>query len=310
MAYYRLSQVVKMRRTALGHSREEYDADGPTGMTVYRLEEGKNKATERTYRSLTRAMGMEESTRQGVLKTKNMKVLHLVNEISDAFFKDDYEKAGLLIERLEQGLDKTVARNQQYLLDVEANLTYKRKLITDEVYEQSIKENLAYGKLKVDDMLERHWPFHECECNMLLGLVEIIRKQKKYEQQKVLLEKLEEVLTTGYMEQEYSLAYLVYVRWRMGDVLGNLEQHRMAIEMDEKTLKLCEEQDEFRYLAEVYYDIFWNYWMIKKKETLTEQEEARCKECLVKAYYINKSMYPPKSLYERRLRECYPEELS
>ncbi|MBP3608861.1 MAG: hypothetical protein J6J42_00830 [Lachnospiraceae bacterium] len=309
MAYYRLSQVVKMRRTALGHDRDEYDADGPAGMTVYRMEEGKNKTTERTYRSLTRAMGMEESTRQGVLKTKNMKVLHFVNEISDAFMENDYEKVEWLIEKLGQDLDKGIVRNQQYLVSVVTKLNHIQNLITDEVYEQSIRENLAYGEMKVDDMLIRHWPFHEPECNILVTLVEIVRVQKNYEQQKFLLEKLEEILITGYMEQEYSLAYLVYVRWRMGDVLGNLEQHRMAIEMDEKTLKLCEEQDEFRYLAEVYYDIFWNYWMIKKKETLTEQEEARCKECLVKAYYISKAWFHSKSLYERRLRELYPEEL-
>ncbi len=209
MAYYRLSQVVKLRRTALGHDRDEYDADGPAGMTVYRIEEGKNKATERTYRSLTRAMGMEESTRQGVLKTKDMKVLHLVNEISDAFFESDYEKVRLLMEKLKQDLDMSVVRNQQYLSDIELKLKHRQKQISDEVYEQSIRKILAYRGLEVDDMLRSHWPFHEHECNRLIGLIEIVRTQKNYEQQKFLLEKLEEVLTSGYMEQEYGLASVV-----------------------------------------------------------------------------------------------------
>ena len=71
MAYYRLSQVLKMRREAMEHSRFEYDVDGPSFMTVYRLEKGDVRVKEKTYRSLSRAMGEEESTRRAGLRAFN-----------------------------------------------------------------------------------------------------------------------------------------------------------------------------------------------------------------------------------------------
>ena len=309
MAYYRLSQVLKMRREAMEHSRFEYDVEGPSFMTVYRLEKGEVRVKEKTYRSLSRAMGEEESTRQGVLKTKDIRVLWLVNEISDSILCRNYEETEKLIGQLEKNLDCTVKRNQQYLDYVKARLKYIYGEISGEVYEESMRTSLIYGTMEFDRMLEKVWPFHEREWQILLGIVETVRSRNDYRKQKYLLEQMLAGLNNAYMEKEYSTAYSICVRWRLSDVLGNMEYYREAIAMDEVTLRMCEEENERRYLAEVYYDIFWNYYMLKKKETLTEQEEARCKECLLKAYYLNKAWCCPKELYERRMRECYPEEV-
>jgi len=309
VAYYRLSQVIKLRREALGDSRYDYDVEGPSAMTVYRMEEKKIRVSEKTYRKLTRAMGEEESTRRGILKTKNIQVLWMVNEITNSFFCENYEETGLLIEKLEAMLDCNVKRNQQYLDFVKLKLNYKKGLIDKESYEKFIKEGFYYKTLEFDKMLECKWPYYEREWNRLLSIIEVVRSKEEYEEQKNLLWKMYEIIQMPYMAQEYTVAYMVYIRWRMGDVLGNLGFHREAIELSEETLQLCVEKDEYCYLAEIYYDIFWSYQEIGKKETLTEQEEVRCKECLIKAYYINKSLFPEKKLYEQKLRLYYPEVL-
>lgn len=310
MAYYRLSQVLKMRREAMEHSRFEYDVEGPSFMTVFRLESGNVRVKENTYRSLSRAMGEEESTRRGILKTKDIQVLWLMNEISNSFFEKDFEKVENLIGQLEAKLDCSVKRNQQYLDYVKAKLMYNQRVITAEDYEEVMKAGLTYGKVNFDKMIEKVWPFHERELQMLLGIVRMARLKEDYEFQRKLSEGLKAALEQEYMEAEYDAAYVSWMRWSISDVLGNMGQHREAIVMDEETCRFCEDRAEFRYLAEIYYSIFWNYHMLKKKETLTEQEEARCKECLLKAYYINKAWYPRKELYEKRVKECYPEELA
>lgn len=310
MAYYRLSQVLKMRREAMEQSIYEYDVEGPSFMTVFRLENGKSRIKENTYRSLSRAMGEEESTRQGVLKTTDIRVLWMVNEIANAFLYKKYEKIKELLEQLEERLECSIKRNQQYLDFTKAKLFYNMGQISETEYRLLAENNITYGNLNYKDMMAKAWPFHEKEWQVLLEVVEITRDRQEYEQQKALLKQMLIDLGNEYMETEYSIAYTVYVRWRMGDVLGNMGYHRNAISMDEETLNLCEDRKEERYRAELYYDIFWNYYMIKKKETLTEQEEARCKECLLRAYYINKAWYRPKELYEKRMRECYPEELA
>ena len=130
MAYYRLSQVLKMRRGAMGQTRFDYDVEGPSFMTVFRLEKGEVRVKEKTYRSLSRAMGEEESTRRGVLKTTDIRVLRLVNEIANAFLYRDYEKVEELITQLEAKLDCSVKRNQQYLEFTKAKLQYRKGLIS------------------------------------------------------------------------------------------------------------------------------------------------------------------------------------
>lgn len=212
-----------------------------------------------------------------------------------------------MISALETRMDCSIKRNQQYLEYLEAQLQYKRGLLNTEVYEKMLKDTFFHGALNFEHMLERSWPFHEMEWNRLQSIVEIVRKKKDYEGQKELLTRMNELLEHLYMEQKYRVAYRMYVRWRMGDVLGNLGLHREAIEFDEETIKISEDGLERNYLAESYYDIFWNYQEIKKNETLTEEEELRCKECLIKAYYINKALFPMDRLYERKLRMYYPE---
>ena len=99
------------------------------------------------------------------------------------------------------------------------------------------------------------------------------------------------------------------VRCRMGDVLGNLGFHREAIALDEETIAMCEEQQDYLFAPELNYDIFWNYMKLNEKETLNQQEEACCKECLLKAYYLGKTNITRKPLYEKRVLEFYPKEL-
>lgn len=309
MAYYKVSQVIKMRREAMEHDRFAYDVDGPSAMTVFRLEKGEVRVKEKTYRSLSKAMGEEESTRQAVLRTKKLRVLHLVNDISHAFLIEDYEMAEALITQLEEQLDSTVKRNRQYVEYVKAELQYYKGNMEADAFEKVIKRDISYGTLTFDDMIGKAWPFHQMECGRLLQLMELVRDKKEYELQKYLLEQFQGSLERGYMETEYRIVYMASAQWRICDVLGNLGYHREAIELGEENRRMCEEHAEFRYLAEIYYDIFWNYKMLKKKETLTEQEEARCKECLLKAYFINTSWFHPKKLYETSIKECYPEEL-
>jgi len=309
VAYYRASKVIKMRRNALGHSREEYGAEGPSYQTIYRLENGKVHLKEGTYRRLSRAMDTEESTRQGIIKTRDIHLLWLTNDISNCLYVKDYEKAEVLIQQLEDKLDATVERNKRYLEYIKTSLLYRKGVLECEIYENAIEKSLLHGEMKWNSLLEQKWPFEEQECKQILSLIELIRKEEDHERQKKLQEQLLALLETEYMEPGFNLVYRIIVQCRIGDVLGNMGLHREAIAVDEETIKLCEEQQEFLFVPELYYDIFWNYMKIREKETLTIQEEIYRKECLLKAYYSGKILCPGKTLYERRVREFYPEEL-
>ena len=180
MAYYRLSKVVKMRRLALGVKREEFDADGPTGMTVYRMEEGKHKTSERTYRSLTRSMGIEESTYQGILKTKKLDELQMTYEIVCALLNKNHEEAEQIIERLEDGLDTKDMRNQQYLRHMKEMIRYEKAEIAPEEYEQVLHELLQYRVPKGYKVDMTQWPLHVREFQIMHALNNVLKVRRHY----------------------------------------------------------------------------------------------------------------------------------
>lgn len=309
MAYYRLSKVVKMRRLALGVKREEFDADGPTGMTVYRMEEGKHKTSERTYRSLTRSMGIEESTYQGILKTKRLDELQMTYEIVCALLNKNHEEAEHIIKQLEDGLDTKDMRNQQYLRHMKEMIRYEKAEIAPEEYEKVLLELLRYRVPKGYKVDMAQWPLHVREFQIMHALNNVLKRKKQYEEQRELMHILKEILVCEYMNSEDRKLYQIITSLCLADALGNMEKHREAIAVDEKNLMLCEGEEEWRYLADVYYDMFWNYWMIKEKETLSELEEEKCRQCLLNAYYVDKVHGELHPRFGQRLRECYPGEL-
>ena len=309
MAYYRASQVIKMRRNALGHSREEYLAEGPSDRTILRMENGKVHIKETTYRRLSKTMDEEESTRQGILQTEDMSVLWLTNKISDCLYAGAYEMAEELIQHLEDRLDASMVSNQRYLWYIKAYLKQSKSLLECIECKEVIETSLSHGEKQFDELVKNKWPFTERECNRILSLVELVRKENAYERQKELLELLLELLESEYMDSEYNTIYQIAARYRIGDVLGNLGFHREAIALDEETIAMCEEWQEQRFLPELNYDIFWNYMKLSEKETLTQEEEVYRKECLLKAYYLGQTKIAGTKLYKRRVQEFYPNEL-
>ena len=309
MAYYRASQVIKMRRNALGHSREEYLAEGPSDRTIFRMENGKVHIKESTYRRLSRAMDEEESTRQGILQTEDMSVLWLTNKIAGCLHTGNYEMAEELVQQIEARLDIFELNNQQYLEYIKAYLKHCKSPLAHEDYKYAIETSLSHGNRNYDELIKNKWPFSERECNRIVSLVELVRKEKAYERQKELLELFLGLLESEYMDSEYNTIYQIVARYRMGDVLGNLGYHREAIAVDEETIVMCKEQQEWRFLSELNYDIFWNYMKLSEKETLTQQEEVYRKECLLRAYYLGRAIIADNTLYERRVVEDYRNEL-
>ena len=309
MGYYKCSAVIKMRRDVLQSKREDYDVEGPAGMTVYRLEKGKHKGTEKTFRSLTRSMGLEESLGQGILKTSEMEHLNALNEIMWSIRDGQMQSAEELMEKLRNQIDVNVPRNKQYIVAKYAELQYRKGLITEQEYEQKIREALSCTVLSFETKGTEGWPFHDEELVLLILLNNRLKLQKKYEEQKTLAEHILHSLEQGYLNSELRNRYYVLAMLALADALGSMGEHREALQLDREAIAICKEKQELRNIELIYYDIFWNHQKIKEKETLTDAEEAEAYQCLLQAYYVNKAKNKEKSLYARKLKEYYPNAL-
>ncbi len=309
MGYYKCSAVIKMRRDVLQSKREDYDVEGPAGMTVYRLEKGKHKGTEKTFRSLTRSMGLEESLGQGILKTSEMEHLNALNEIMWSIRDGQMQSAEELMEKLRNQIDVNVPRNKQYIVAKYAELQYRKGLITEQEYEEKIREALSCTVLSFETKGTEGWPFHDEELVLLILLNNRLKLQKKYEEQKTLAEHILHILEQGYLNSELRNRYYVLAMLALADALGSMGEHREALRLDREAIAICKEKQELRSIEYIYYDIHWNYWQIKKQETLTDAEESEAYQCLLQAYYVSKAKGKSKDLYKRKLMEHYPQNL-
>ena len=308
MGYYQVSKIIKMRRMALESKWEDFDVEGPAGMTVYRLEKDAHMGTERTYRRLTRSMGVEESLGQGILKTPRMEALVGMNEMMRSIDEKQYEVAEQWLEKIKTQIDMEAPRNKQYITAKQAELQYYQKKITDAEYEERLKEALAYtiptfAKKGIDG-----WPLHDAELELVVSWNNCLKSQKKNEEQLQLADKVREILEQRYLNPELRNRYYVIASLALADAMGSLGRHREAIAVNKETIKLCQEKMEIRNIDHAYYDIFWNYLKLSEKETLTAAEEAERRQCLLMAYYISRAKGKTSPLYERRVKEEYPEE--
>lgn len=313
MAYYIAGEILRLQRSALKLPREEFLETDPvqtTTMTIYRIERLGTAPTERTYRHMTGRMGSESSLRQGVLKTDEFSTLLCRNEISRALMHRDCAQAEQLHARLERQLDPSEPRNGQYLLWLKAVLQYMKGEIDAEGYEKRVREALRITIPEFDRISIADWPFRVQEWELLHHLNAALRSQKKYTEQLDLLNGMMASLELGYMDSHSRTLQETFVLAQLGDVLGTLGRHEEALEMDERAIRLCRQEENIARLAATLYDKHWNLWMLGKIQPLTAEQQEAAVQSILQACCLCEAIGKPADIYRKRLRERYPEAAS
>jgi len=308
MAYYKCSKIIGMRRKELGYSRDAFDVDGPSGMTVYRMESGLHRNRESTYRTLTKCMGVEESLGQGLLLTLKTEYLNQVNEIMRNINEKHYEEAEGMLLKLKEELDCDISRNRQYIEATQAELDYRQGYITPEEYECKLKQALSYTVLRMEKNNIHGWPLRNEELALVMRLNNVLKRQKKREEQLNLMLNLKKVLEEEYICGELYTRYYIVSLLAIADALGSMGRNKEAVLMDRESIKLSLNNREYRSLSFAYYDLHWNLWELKQIETLSEKDEIECRQSLLNAYYFAKASGSNYAVFEKRLKERYPEE--
>lgn len=308
MAYYRLSTVVKMKRHAIGAPRNAFDNEGLSEMTVYRMEKGK-RTSGNSYRKLTASLGMQESTQESVFNSEDIAEIILSQEIQGHMARNENAKAEELIRKLWNSVDVSDRKNRQYLLYCKSMLEYRYRRISSEEYEDILYQllNMRIPKKYPVDLY--CWPLHSIELQTLISLDTVLQARGKFIEQMENAKGLLKLMDSEYTDSVTKTSFRVLANLFLARGYGNLGQFQEALDIDHRNIQFCMDEREFGYIVDIYYDIHWNYWELKKIRPLTEEEEEECKQSLLKAFYTAKSRRWNKPLYEKRLLERYPEEV-
>lgn len=281
MAVYRIGDVLRMKREALGITREklcEMSGDICSVQTLYRMESGKVKVKQEVYRKLMECMGELPERRYASIVVSEYQTLNLKPEIQAHLFHGEFKLAEEKLKRLEMGMNVAYVRNMQYLSEMKTKLKFQKQQISYEEYLKMLWEALVFTIPRLNRIDIADWPYNREEFAILAKIAE---------NKEDMLLKLMKNVERKYMEEDYYTAWHTYLLCMLSTINCNRSCHEKSIEL----CKIGMEESKGRRLignvSDFLYDVAWNKEQMKRKEILTEKERAICKKLLVQAYYLS-----------------------
>ena len=258
MAVYRIGDILRMKREALGITREklcELSNDICSVQTLYRIECGKVKVKQELYRQLMKCMGeLTERNYASIVVSENQ-YLNLKSEIHAHIFYGEYQQAEEKLLQLKQEMNPRYIRNKQYLMEKRATLAYRQNKMTSEEYKDILFDALRCTIPHFDQIDIAHWPLNNEEFTILSYILNIYHSTKQREKELELLFKLKQNVEKRYMEEDYYIVRHTYVMVMLSQIMSITNHHQEAIDYCKQGIEESQKQRIIGNVNELFYDI-------------------------------------------------------
>lgn len=289
MAVYRIGDILRMKREALGITREqlcELSGEFCSIQTLYRIESGKVKIKKNVYRKLMECMGeLSERNYASVLVTDG-RALNLKAKIYDHIVHREYKEAKEKLEQLEKEMIPDYVRNKQYLKEKKAYLAWVEGKITDEKYEQIIWENLKFTIPNLDKINIAEWPYNADELEMFFNLIKLYKNTNEINRAEELILKVKKSCEKRYMEEDYYISWHTFCIVELSMMMSINRNFKQAIKYCDEGMEEYKEQKIIGRVDSLLYDKAWNMELMIQDGIIEEKERELCKKLLVQAYYM------------------------
>lgn len=254
MAVYRLGDMVRMRRKALGMTQEElvqiYDGKetesqngGPNaswlryyglrqacGMhrdkneicsvqVLRRIENGGVKRGKiEVFRRLMIKMGVLPERFYASVMVTECSGLRLKTLIHTHMIRKEYQEAEMELQELESVLVPGYPRNEQYLMAIKAKLAWEKGNMTVGEYLEILLKSLRCTVPKLDDIDIAGWPFNRNEFDILIQVANAYHSMNEREKWLEFLLKLKANVEQNYMDWDH------YVVWHESEQMLMVSQ--------------------------------------------------------------------------------------
>ncbi len=290
MAVYRIGEILRMKREALGISREklcEMSGEICSPQTLYRIECGKVKVKRETYQQLMSCMGqLPERSYASIIVPKNQ-YLSIKSDIYDHLVFGEFEKAEEKLLLLEQMMDRSYPRNRQYLMKYKATLAYKLNKIDAEEYQRILVEALRCTIPQWDEIDMAEWPYNEQEMEIIFDILHTYHALNLDEKYLDACLKLKMNIERHYMDDDYYVTWKNTVHAIISWIISNRHQYEQSIEYCENGIEQLKKYRIVGNVNRLVYDIFWCTRQKYIESNLPEKEQAPCNRQLAQAYYLS-----------------------
>lgn len=325
MAVYRLGDMVRMRREALGMTQSElvqiYEGKGAeeeqasamraeahgghkneicSVQVLRRIENGGvGRVKIDVFRRLMIKMGVLPERIYASLLVTDCRALRLKSEIHVHMNRREYGEAEKKLKELEPMLVPDYPRNRQYQMAVKAKLAYKKGEMEAGEYLTMLLDALRYTVPKLDEIDIAGWPFNVNEFDILLEIANAYHSMKEKKAELEFLLKMKKNVERKYMDEDHYVVWHVCAMIGLSQLMCLTGQHEKSMEYCETGIEECRKQrilgDVFRFL----YDIVWNRETLiskgmfsenqpfEQQEAAIKKERAFCRKQLVQGYYLS-----------------------
>ncbi len=279
MGIYLAGEVIRRNRESMGITQEEL-CDGICSVeTLSRIENGKNTPSRANFEALMGRMGKEGKKYLPFLKSREMEVFLLTEEVELFFSVHDYQGMKQKLTELEQRLDMTEPVNRQYIIRMQAMVEGRLGCISAKERRKMLEEALSCTIPDFSEEVLKKGMLNEQEIKILCNIAMAYMDEEEYEQSIDILTKLYKYLETVHMANITGVMRLILAN--LGHVLGRAQEFEKSQKVRKKAIKLAKEEGNAGSLASILYGMAYNNEKLHQKESV-------CLEQLQQAYVLAK----------------------
>lgn len=289
MAVYRIGDMIRMKREALGITREqlcEMSEEICGVQTLYRIESGKVKVKQEVYRKLMECMGELPERSYSSIMVSDYRALNLKTEIQAQLAHREYEQAEKKLKELEQFMNKNYVRNKQYLLEVKSKLACYKQQISIEEHLENLWKALHYTIPNLDKIEVDRWPYNCEEFDIIIAIANLYDEMNQRENAEKLLQQLRKSTERKYVEEDYYVSRHMRCFDSLSQLMCMEQQHVTSMEYCWEGVEESKKQRILGIGFDLLYDLAWNKEKLIQKEILEKKERESCKRLLAQAYYL------------------------
>ena len=315
MAVYRIGDMVRMKREALGITREqlcEMSEGICENQTLYRIETGKVKVKQKVYRKLMECMGELPERSYASIMVSDYRALNIKTEINVLLVQRKYEQAEKKLEELKQFMDVDYVRNKQYLLLIKSELTYYKQQISVEEHLENLWKALRYTIPNLDNIEIGRWPYNCEEFDIIIAIANLYDEINQRENSEKLLQQLRKSTERKYVDENYYVSRHIRCFDSLSQLMCMEQRHETSMEYCREGVEESKKQRILGIVFDLLYDLAWNKEKLIQKELLNKKERESCKRLLVQAYYlcIAQGMEHSAERIKRLCERNYPGEIT
>lgn len=316
MAVYRLGDMIRMRREALGLTQDKlveiYDAkeSGEENAEKKKLESalkkkkneednknneicstqvlrriengGVGRAKTEVFRKLMMKMGALPGRSYASLLVTECRALNLRSEIRECIRQREYEQAEKKLQRLETMMVPGYPRNEQYLMEKKTILLLKKGETSAEECLKILFNALRCTIPMLDKIDIAEWPLNTNEFDIISDIVNAYQLIEDREKELEFLLKLKKNIERKYTDRGYYVAVHMRALEGLSQWMCMSRQHEKSIEYCKTGLEECRKQRILGHVYSFLYDIAWNRENMIREGIFPKEKTAEMRETFIK----------------------------